>query len=1470
VLLLAVLVLAGWALDNQLLKGSLPSQVAMKANTAVAFALAALALWLLAGRAAASRWQQIALGFALVVAALGAVSLIEYLLGANLGIDQLLFREPVGAFGTSNPGRMAPLTAVCFVLLGTALGCVTRPRLVLTAQPLAVLAAAIGLLSLIGYLYGAEGFYKLGPYTPMAPLTAAAFLALGIGVLCARPDAGLMRTVTSGTASSLIARRLLLAAVVLPVAFNWLEMQGQRTGFYDAAFGAALAAVASSLVAIALIWSTARQLERADRERRQAELEYHTILETAIDGFWVVDTESKLLEVNEAYCRMSGYSPDELLQTHISDLEATEAPSEIRRHIERVMAKGSDRFERRHRRKDGSLFDVDISVQYVNLRGGVFICFLQDITQRKQAEEYLRDTNAQLDRRVLERTAQLEAANQALDRQSRLLAQTQTAAKIGGWELDLVTRQLYWTEETYCIHELTPEHFTPTLESAINFYAPESRPVITAAIQAAMAEGREWDLELELITAKQRRIWVRASGKVQFADGQPIKAYGAFQDITERKQAEARLRLQGSALKSAANAIIITDRQGIIQWINPAFTQLTGYVVTEAVGRNPRELVKSGEHNDAFYQQMWATILDGRVWRGETINRRKDGTLFTEFQTITPVRDEYDQISHFIAIKQDITQRKQAEEVLRESEGRYRDLVENSLELITTHDLDGRILSANRAAAEVLGYDRKDHIGKTNLRQLLAPEVRDQFDEYLSRIRRDGVASGLMLVQTRTGERRIWEYHNTLRTEGVGTPTVRSMARDITERRKAEGRLAAQYVVTRALADSVTLAEATPKILRAICETLGWAWGALWTVDHKDNVLRCQEIWDDPSAKMSQFETASRELTFSPGVGLPGRVWADGQPAWVPDVVQDKNFARAPIAARENLHSALAIPIEAGSKVLGVMEFFSKAIREPDPELLAMMATVSSQIGQFIERKRAEAKILSEQLFSESIVNSLPGIFYLFDQTGKFLRWNKNFEQITGYSAEEIATLSPVDLFAGPEKEFIAQRIQEVFASGAADAEAHLVSRSGQRTPYYFTGVRIDSNDHRCLIGVGLDITERKHAEEALRESEEQQRQSQKMEAIGQLAGGVAHDFNNLLTAINGYSALALQRIDDNHPLKGYLEEIKKAGDRAANLTRQLLAFGRKQILQPLPINLNDVVTDMNKMLRRLIGEDIELTAKLDPALKKIKADPGQVEQVLVNLVVNARDAMPQGGNLTIETLSVELGQEYAARHVGVVPGSYVMLAVSDTGTGMDEDTQARIFDPFFTTKEKGKGTGLGLSTVYGIVKQSGGNIWVYSEPGHGTTFKVYLPELLAGSQETEAVTVESPMPGGSETILLVEDEDVVRGLARKILEQAGYNVLEASRGEEAVRLCLERAEPIDLLLTDVVMPVTSGKEVADRLREMQPGLRVLFMSGYTDEAIVHHGVLDANVEFIQKPFSPAALAKKVREVLDSELMLSN
>jgi PAS domain S-box-containing protein len=382
------------------------------------------------------------------------------------------------------------------------------------------------------------------------------------------------------------------------------------------------------------------------------------------------------------------------------------------------------------------------------------------------------------------------------------------------------------------------------------------------------------------------------------------------------------------------------------------------------------------------------------------------------------------------------------------------------------------------------------------------------------------------------------------------------------------------------------------------------------------------------------------------------------------------------------------------------------------------------------------------------------------------------------------------------------------------------------------------------------------------REKEEQLRQSQKMEAVGKLAGGIAHDFNNLLTAINGYSDLTLRRLQDADPLRQNIEEIRKAGDRAAALTRQLLAFSRKQVLQPVVLDLNSIVSELERMLCRLIGEDIDLRTVLEPRLGSIKADPGQIEQVLMNLVVNARDAMPRGGKLTIETANLYLDEEYAGRHIAVTPGPYVMLAVSDTGTGMDEKVRARIFEPFFTTKEAGKGTGLGLSTVYGIVKQSGGNIWVYSELERGTTFKVYLPRVDEGAQEYRRSVEAGEALQGTELILLAEDDEIVRKLAGEVLRQYGYRVLEAANGGAALLICERQEEPIQLLVTDVVMPEMGGRELADRLRLLRPEMKVLFMSGYTDDAIVHQGVLDEGVNFIQKPFTPDALARKLREVL--------
>jgi signal transduction histidine kinase len=394
---------------------------------------------------------------------------------------------------------------------------------------------------------------------------------------------------------------------------------------------------------------------------------------------------------------------------------------------------------------------------------------------------------------------------------------------------------------------------------------------------------------------------------------------------------------------------------------------------------------------------------------------------------------------------------------------------------------------------------------------------------------------------------------------------------------------------------------------------------------------------------------------------------------------------------------------------------------------------------------------------------------------------------------------------------------------------------------------------------------ERKQAERALRESEARLRQSQKMEGIGQLAGGIAHDFNNLLTVINSYSDMLLGDIGFDNPfLRNGLDQIKEAGHRAASLTRQLLAFSRQQILEPKVLDLNESVSTMAKLLRRLIGEDIALVLCLHPALGRVKVDPGQVEQIIMNLAVNARDAMPGSGQLTIETTNVELDRVDAHEHPSVEPGSYVMLAVSDTGCGMDADTQTRIFEPFFTTKEPGKGTGLGLATVYGIVKQSGGNIWVYSEPGKGTSFKIYLPLVEENAELPKPDSAPDEALCGPETILLVEDEEMVRALAQAILERYGYTVLVAKHVNDALRIAQEGPKAIHLLLTDTIMPGMNGPELAAHVLAIRPEMKVLYMSGYTDKVFTSTAAWKPGTAFLQKPFTPKTLGHKVREILEA------
>jgi len=527
------------------------------------------------------------------------------------------------------------------------------------------------------------------------------------------------------------------------------------------------------------------------------------------------------------------------------------------------------------------------------------------------------------------------------------------------------------------------------------------------------------------------------------------------------------------------------------------------------------------------------------------------------------------------------------------------------------------------------------------------------------------------------------------------------------------------------------------------------------------------------------------------------------------------------------------------------------------PAISGALAYAQSQA----DKQVAESALrISERRFRALVEESWDAVA-LFAGDGTILYGSPATTRLLGYELSEFVGRNAMELIHPDDRAGVLVRLQDAMGAPRAPVQVAARVRHKNGSWRYLEGVftnLIDDPSVGAIVNNYRDVTDR-------RILEEQVMMSQKMEAIGRLAGGVAHDFNNILTAIGGYSDLLLADLPPDDRRRHDVEEIHQATQRAAALTQQLLAFSRRQVLQPKVINLNALVPDIEKMLRRLIGEDILFATVLHPRLGNVRADPGQLEQVIVNLAVNARDAMSDGGRLTIETRNVELDEAYTAEHPAVKPGRYVMLAVTDTGVGMDEETKARIFEPFFTTKVRGKGTGLGLATVYGIVQQTGGHIWPYSEPGRGTTMRVYLPRVDAPADPIEHPRDAAPETlRGSETILVVEDEAPVRAVTRQLLERNGYTVLEAPDGAAALALVVGAAggRHIDLLLTDVIMPGMSGRELAAQLNARRPNLRVLFMSGYTDDAVVRHGMLEPGLAYLEKPFRPMALLRKVRSVL--------
>ena len=765
-----------------------------------------------------------------------------------------------------------------------------------------------------------------------------------------------------------------------------------------------------------------------------------------------------------------------------------------------------------------------------------------------------------------------------------------------------------------------------------------------------------------------------------------------------------------------------------------------------------------------------------------------------------------------------------------EAELQFRDLIEFSPDGILAVDRNGLIRLANTTAENLFGYPRAELIGQS-LETLLPTRFRARHAAHRityqeqPRLRRMGERLDLWALRKDGTEFPVDVNLGPM--QNRGEPTVIAIMRDVTERHEAERALRESEQRYRTLVQNIDeivyMVEVTGALLagRVIFvsdraeRTTGYA---------ARNFLENPQLWNSlihPDDVSSVASLTSRMLRDRTAVTRRYRVRhrQTDRYRWVEDRVVPQV--------------------------------------QPDDEHV-MLFGVAHDITETVQAEETLKR--SEERYREIFMNDLTGA-YVATPAGKLIACNPAFASMFGFaSVEEALRMDLASIYDSPgdRQDFLAalraaRRIEN------REVEYRRPDGKPLHTIQNVVGLFDEGGDLIEIRGYLIDTTQRKHLEDQLR-------QAQKMEAVGQLAGGIAHDFNNLLTAILGYSSLLLERLALSDPadLREDVEEIDKAGKCAADLTQQLLAFSRKQIIQPTVLNLNAVLASVETMLRRVIREDIEFLTVLDPDLGQVRADASQIEQVLMNLVVNARDALPGGGKLTIETANVELDEAYARAHVSVVPGRYVMLAVSDNGMGMTPEIQARLFEPFFTTKPKGHGTGLGLAMVYGIVKQSGGNIWVYSEPEKGTTFKVYLPRVDEPPGEAESPGQAEEILKGSETVLLAEDEDTVRALARQVLTRHGYTVLEARNGEDALRVAAEHTGSVHLLLTDVIMPEMNGRLLARRLAAQHPHSKVLYMSGYTDNAIVHDGVLAAGIALLQKPFTPRALMRAVRKVLDT------
>ena len=1176
--------------------------------------------------------------------------------------------------------------------------------------------------------------------------------------------------------------------------------------------------VSGKLISITGIASDITDRKLAEAALEESEASFKSLFNTSNDAILVLN-EGIFLACNPQAEILFGCGKQDLVGNSPAAFSPQEQPDgrlsseKAFEYMEAAMMGVPQFFEWKHTRLDGTSFDAEVSLNRVDFGGATRLQgTVRDITERKRSEKMIELT--------------LQRLNNA-----------QRVGKIGDWDWDVASGSITWSHEVFEIVGRDPEDGPPiTYEEQLSYYDISSRQLMDSKVTAAMESGEPQEYELVVVRPNGERVCVQAMCEPRKgADGNIIGLNGTIQDISARKLAEVALTASESRYHSLFEnmlegyAYCDTVFEGdqlqdfIYKEVNGAFETLTG--LKNVVGKKVRDVIPGlAETNPELFAIYGRVVLTGKPEKFETYVEPLG--IWLSITVYSSNRE------NFTTVFGNITEQKLANAALNESNEKFHQLTDNLTDAFWIRSPDmNKIYYISPAYEQIWGRTLEGNYAHPHAwYEFIVPEDRQNVKEAYKKLMGD---SPKMEIEYRIirpdGERR-WVCSRGFQVRDATGEIIRlaGITTDITDKKHSDDELGESENRYR------TLFEMSPD--------------AVGMFDLDMNVL----VANSRSAELFGYATVDE---------------MNGKNAF--DLIASENLDRSRDNIRRIFESGYLAPIESmgvradGSQI--AVEFSATLIRNSDGSPQAVLGV----IRDIAERNLAEQKLRSseENLAKSQEIAHLGSWDLIIPETGNVnegrLRWSDEVYRIFGYAPKQIEVTNDT-FFAAvhpDDRALVAAAMAKALAEGGHYRIDHRIIRpdGSERFVHEHSEIIRDKETGKPvkMVGTVQDITNQKQLGEQLR-------QSQKMEAVGVLAGGIAHDFNNLLTAINGYSDLTLRKMSPDDPLRLNIEEVRNAGTRAAELTSQLLTFSRKQVLRSAVINLNTVVSNIEKMLRRIIRESIELRAVLDPQLRNVRADPGQIEQVIMNLAINARDAMPTGGTLTIETENVFIDKEYVSQHVSVKPGNFVKMTVTDTGEGMTVQTLDHIFEPFFTTKVVGKGTGLGLSTVYGIITRSGGDINVQSEPGHGTTFKIYLPCVDEVVERPKWLDITDEKYLGTETILLVEDEAIVRRLVGEILKSNGYHILETADGEAALSLCRSYTKRIDMLLTDVIMPNMGGSELRDKVVELLPDIKVLFMSGYTDDSIVHREIFDSHIEFVEKPFTPDGLSRKVREVLES------